>query len=374
MDNTNQQFSAPDYDEIDLFELIINLWKQKLPIAAFTALSVGFGGIYTVIAPEKWTAEARLSLPKITAIDSLNPPALAVFKQQAQIDESEDDLLVRDLNTIAPEVSPEQIMADFLGELRSVQTLLAFEATAEEPLFQFQSTPADEDKIDAASGFLESSLKVTAPAKNTTHHVVELTLDNPVKAARVLSEYVAFVNNKVISDRARHLELGIRRAIQTNEFEIERAERSYVRRLEENLAVLEEALQIARAAGIQDNQSGLFVGRDDNRLTEASGLYLRGEKLLSAEIQALQARIQGSSLIPEVRDRQAENELLKGIRIDISDAFAYTLEKPATPPRDRDAPKTQLILALALVLGGMVGVLTALIRTAIRNRQARAAA
>lgn len=75
-----------------------------------------------------------------------------------------------------------------------------------------------------------------------------------------------------------------------------------------------------------------------------------------------------------MRDLQAENELLKSIRIDTSGAFAYTVEKPATPPTGRDAPKTQLILALALVLGGMVGVLTALIRTAIRNRQARATA
>jgi chain length determinant protein (polysaccharide antigen chain regulator) len=373
MDNPNSQLPAPD-DEIDLFELVENLWNQKLLIAACTAVSVAFGGIYTLIAPEKWTAEARLSLPKATAIDSLNPPELAVFQQQIRIDESEENRSIRQLNTIAPEVSPEQIMDDFLGELSSVQTLLAFEATVEEPLFQFESTPTEEDRIEAANGFLEANLTVTPPARETTHHVVELTLDEPVGAARVLSDYLAFVNNKVISDRARNLELGIRRAIQTNTFEIQRAERAYVRRLEEDLAVLQEALDIARVAGIQDNQSGLFVGRDDNRLTEASGLYLRGEKLLSAEIQALQARIQASSMIPEVRDLQAENELLNGIQIETSDAFAYTLEKPATPPTGRDAPKTQLILALAVVLGGMVGVLTALIRTAIRNRQARAVA
>ena len=145
-----------------------------------------------------------------------------------------------------------------------------------------------------------------------------------------------------------------------------------MRRLEEDLAVLEEALQIALAAGISDNQSGLFIGRDDNRLTEASGLYLRGEKLLAAEIQVLQARIKASSLIPVVRDLHAENDLMKSIRIDTSNASAYTLEKPATPPTGRDAPKTQSILALALGMGGILGVLTARMRTAIRNRQARA--
>lgn len=138
--------------------------------------------------------------------------------------------------------------------------------------------------------------------------------------------------------------------------------------------MLEEALRIAQSAGIKDNQSGLFVDRNDNRLTEASGLYLRGERLLRAEMQALKARISSSALIPEVRNLQAENELLKGIVIDTNSASSFMLEKPATPATGRDSPKTKLVLALALVLGGMLGVLTALIRTAIRNRKTKALA
>ena len=371
MDVNKSDFSTPSHDEIDLFELIENLWNQKLLIAFFTSLSVALGGIYTVVAPEQWTAEARVSFPTATAIAAWNPPELAVFKQQIQIDESKDGLSALELNKIAPEVSAEQIMDDFLAELRSVQTLLAFETSVDEPLFQFEGTPTDEEKIEAANDFLDSNLKVTAPSKNMTHYKVELSLNNSGKAARVLSDYLTFVNTKVIRDREQDLELGIRRAIKTNEFEIQRAQRSFVRRLEEDLALLEEALRIARAAGIQDNQSGLFVGRDDNRLTEGNDLYLRGEKLLLAEIQALENRVEASNLIPQVRDLEADNELLQGIQIDTTNAIAYTLEKPATPPTSRDAPKTHLVFALAVVLGGMIGVLIALIRTAVRNRQAR---
>ena len=98
---------------------------------------------------------------------------------------------------------------------------------------------------------------------------------------------------------------------------------------------------------------------------------MRGEKLLLAEIQALENRVEASNLIPQVRDLEADNELLQGIQIDTTNAIAYTLEKPATPPTSRDAPKTRLVLALALVLGGMIGILTALIRTAVRSRQVR---
>jgi Chain length determinant protein len=209
-------------------------------------------------------------------------------------------------------------------------------------LFGFQDAPTEEQRIEAASGFLSSNLKVSAPGKNSTNHLIELTLEAPGKAARILGDYLDFVNAQVIAERARDLELGIRRAIQTNEFEIQRAERSHVRRLEEDLALLEEALEFARIAGIEDNQSGLFVGQDDSRLTAASGLYLRGARLLNAEITALRTRIESASLIPVVRDLQAENEFLRGIRIDTSGAMAYTLEKPATPPTGRDAPKKKI--------------------------------
>jgi chain length determinant protein (polysaccharide antigen chain regulator) len=373
MNVTNPQLPPNDYDEIDLFELIENLWAQKLLITAITAIALLFGGAYTVIAPEKWTAEARVSAPKAAAMDALNPPELAVFKQRVQIDERMDDLSVTELNKVAPEVKPDEVLENFLAELRSVQTLLEFEAVYDGELFQLQNSPTVEQRIEVANGFLASNLQVTAPSKSAVHHTIQLTQSESMKSAEVLRNYMEFVNARVLSKRARDLELGIRRAIQTNTFEIQRAERSYIRRLEEDLALLEEALQIAKAAGIQDNQAGLFVGPDNNRLTEASGLYLRGQKLLSAEIQALQSKMGAAGLIPEVRDLQAENELLSGILIDTSTAMAYTLEKPATPPTGRDAPKTQLILALSIVLGGMIGVLAALIRSAIRNRQARLA-
>ena len=61
MDVNKSDFSTSSHDDIDLFELIENLWNQKLLIAFFTSLSVALGGIYTVVAPEQWTAEARVS-------------------------------------------------------------------------------------------------------------------------------------------------------------------------------------------------------------------------------------------------------------------------------------------------------------------------
>ena len=367
-----------DYDEIDLFELVENLWAQKILIILCAVSATLIGYVYTMIAPEKWTAEIQISAPSSVQIDSLNPPELAVFKQQSSLDENSTDqsnsTSLEVLNDVAPEVVPKDLLATFLSELRSVRALLRFESNQPVSIFQSGRELTDEERIDAAKRFLENNLKVTPPSKTSTYTTIELTMDSPIEAASILREYLGFVSSEVIEKRSADLRLAISRAIQTNEFEIERARRAYLRRLEEDLALLEEALRIAKSAGIRDNQSGLFVDRTDYRLTEASGLYLRGERLLKAELQALKARIDSASLIPEVRNLQAENELLHGITIDTADASAFEIQKPATPPSGRDSPKTKLVLALSLVLGGMIGVLTALIRSAIRNRKARLSA
>jgi chain length determinant protein (polysaccharide antigen chain regulator) len=379
MDSNNSP-QVNDYDEIDLFELVENLWDQKVLIALFALVSVSLGYCYTLVAPEKWTAEMHISEASPLQIDPLNPPELSVFKQQVSLEDQLKDktqsdskmLSVKALNEVAPEITPADLMKFLTSEIRSVRTLLQFDAQRSESIFKNSAELTEEERIEAANGFLENMLKITPPSKTTTNTAIALTLDSPASASSVLSDYVQFADEKIVKKREENLKLAITRAIQTNEFEIERSKRSYVRRLEEDLALLEEALRIAQSAGIKDNQSGLFVDRNDNRLTEASGLYLRGERLLRAEMRALKARISSSALIPEVRNLQAENELLKGIVIDTKTASSFLLEKPATPPTGRDSPKTKLVLALALVLGGMLGVLTALIRTAIRNRKTKA--
>ena len=369
---------ASDYEEIDLFELVENLWTQKILIILCAVSATLIGYVYTEIAPEKWTAEVQISAPSWVQIDSLNPPEFAIFNQQISLDEQStsksNSTSFKVISDVAPEVVPNDLLETFLSELRSVRALMRFESAQPVSIFQSERELTDEERIDAANGFLENNLKVTSPPKTSSYTTIELTMDSPIEAASLLRDYIGFVSSEVIDRRGADLRLAISRAIQTNEFEIERARRAFLRRLEEDLALLEEALRIAKSAGVLDNQSGLFLDRTDNRLTEASGLYLRGERLLMAEMQALKARIDGASLIPEVRNLQAENELLHGITIDTSDASAFEIQKPATPPSGRDSPKTKLVLTFSVVLGGMIGVLTALIRSAIRSRKARLSA
>ena len=320
-----------DHDEIDLFELVENLWAQKILIILCALSATLIGYVYTMIAPEKWTAEVQISAPSSVQIDSLNPPEMAVFKQQISLDEQSTDnsnsTSLKVLNDVAPKVVPKDLLGTFLNEVLSVRALLRFESTHPESIFQAERELTNEERIDAANNFLDNNLKVTPPSDTSTYATIELTMDSPIKAAWILRDYIGFVSSEVIDGRGADLRLAIGRTIQKNKFEIEIVRRAYVRRLEEDLVLLEEALRIAKSAGIRDNQSGLFVDRTDNRLTEASGLYLRGERLLKAEMQALKARIDNASLIPEVRNLQAENEILRGLTIDTADASAFEIQR-----------------------------------------------
>ena len=373
---------AIDDDRIGLFELIEDIWNQKLLVAIFSACFIFLGYCYTLLAPEEWTAELHISDASALQIDSLNPPALVVFSRPpspansfehgAQSGTIISSLKVLDDVTLA--ITPQDLMKSLTDEIRSIRTLLQFDAQRSESIFENRDQLTDEERIEAAKGFFENMLKITPPSEAKPYTTISLTMDSPISASSVLNNYVEFVDDKIVNNRGKDIRLAITRAIQTYEFEIERIKRSYAQRLEEDLALLEEALRIAQAAGIKDNQAGLFVDSNNNRLTEASGLYLRGERLLKAEMQALKVRISRPALIPEVRTLQAESELLRDLVIDTERASSFSLEKPATSPTGRDSPKTKLVLALALVLGGMLGILTALIRTALRNRKTKALA
>jgi chain length determinant protein (polysaccharide antigen chain regulator) len=112
------------------------------------------------------------------------------------------------------------------------------------------------------------------------------------------------------------------------------------------------------------------VAQGEGRLQEANTLYLKGIKLLSAEIAALKERIKDSRFLRQVRLLEEENQTLNDLtQIELPKGTILAIDKPASVPQNPIAPNKKLILALSVVLGGMLGILYVLIRSALRNRQ-----
>ena len=181
---------------------------------------------------------------------------------------------------------------------------------------------------------------------------------------------------------------------------------------QDEITRLEEALAIAESLGIEEPTSlGLLAkerasgGESLTVTADLSGneepIYLRGTRILSAELRALEKRQSDDHMYPEIRELQEELALLdanrqieilasredysafveKGEEIraeiamlegyldqDYSDVHLVRIDQKAIPPSRPDKPRKSLIVAAAVVAGGMLGVLIALILNAVESR------
>ena len=81
-----------------------------------------------------------------------------------------------------------------------------------------------------------------------------------------------------------------------------------------------------------------------------------------------------SRFLRKVRLLEENNQTLLDVRAFTVDGGSITrIDKPASVPDAPIKPNKKLIVALALVLGGMVTVLFVLVRQAVRNRAHRTA-
>jgi LPS O-antigen subunit length determinant protein (WzzB/FepE family) len=182
----------------------------------------------------------------------------------------------------------------------------------------------------------------------------------------------------------------------------------YQVRLQDRIRSLEEAYAIAESLNIVEPRSlNQATNAANNRVeiiaelrNQSDPLYLRGTRLLGAELSQLRSR--PDDFFPDERIRELEaqiahmnnNRQIEILRARKSDhpfsadiqslkARLATLEaeqfpnnfsvqltaSPAVATAQPVKPKKMLIIALSVVLGGMAGVMIALVRTAIRSRR-----
>lgn len=108
------------------------------------------------------------------------------------------------------------------------------------------------------------------------------------------------------------------------------------------IAELEEQIYLAKVADIAVNQSA--------QITAETLPYLRGYKVLEAEVQLLERQIASLPALANPFKQQAASKLIN-----------YNLDSINLQPKI----KPTLLLALAFVLGGMLGVLILIIRNVL---------
>ena len=344
--NTTPQVSD---DEIDLFELIETLWREKLTIIGIAVVFALGGGGYAFMATPTYEASVSLLPPTTKDIAELTKGSAASVADSTSTSTS----TVYDQFTRVLESN--QLRKEFLT-LAPVQSAFVTEGSTPQSIWKGLSdsvsvsrAKGNADKID-----VKVSYKDAAIAADLANSFVSLGLDRTRQLLvsdfnEQLKQQIGAVEDQIASRRA-----------------------TYVTQIDNEISKLQDALFVANRinqTGPIDIQQIIEASPSTQTVDELRRLYRSGSDALEAEIELLTERKKDLSLVSGLSELQQRLSLLTSIKLDEAKILPATVDLAAMVPESPVKPKKSLILALSIVLGGMVGVVLVLIRQAVRNRR-----
>jgi len=339
-------------DEIDLFELFSNLWKEKLLIVLVACTVVIFGGLY-----------AFLSTPVYESKLYLLPPT------EKNTVELKKLMLLTNSNSNSTAYSVTSVYTTFIEILKSNSAKRSF---FQQPDIYDYYTSNGTSEINAWKNYLNAlSVNIPKKAKVITSINVSLNTDSALTSQQWLNDYIDHVitlsKQQLLSDLNEQL------TSQKQQIELQIASRInlYSSSIEKELAKLKEALSIANSLKLTDpmNMDSIDNEKNDLMVDEVRRLYKLGSHALTAEITALQNRKDNDLFIPGLSDLLQQQALLLSFTINERNISPAQIDLAAQLSDKPIKPKKLLIIAISLVLGLMLGVFAAIIRSFINSRK-----
>jgi len=316
--------SGSEPEQIDLIDLMFQLWRGKWTIAIFIILGIAIAGAYLTVAKEKWTSTAVVTMPDAGQI--------ADYTNAMRVLSGTEDFRVND------------VQQQVIGRFGSAFSALA--ATLEN-----QEEP-EKLTIDPSVNGQPLPLKVSYQAQTAK------------EAQQKLAQYIQRVDVQIAKELDHDLLTNIKSSSEDLAQSLATQERVAEEQKALRLKQIALALTVAHDANIQNPQvqQAQSVSQDT--------LFLLGSP-------ALEAMIKNEASRPLVfsEDYYKTRQHLLDIRTlkpDASKVHAYRyVMKPDLPIR-KDSPKKALILVLAVLLGGMIGAGVVLARNAVKNYRVKA--
>lgn len=320
----NEVINRNDPEQIDLIDLVMQLWRGKWTIAAFVAVAIVLAGAYLTVAKEKWTSTAIITQPDAAQIATYTN-ALNILYGAA-----------------APTMLDTQLRV--VGRFNS-----AFSALA-----QSLDNQQDPEKLT-----IEAAVKGQTLPLNVTY-----AGETPEAAQKQLAQYIQQVDEQTAKELDIDLIDNIKQQITTLNDSLENQEKVAQEQKELRIKQIAEALKFAQAAKITAPQI-----QQTQDVTQDT-MFLLGSEALNSMIEHESTR----PLVFSPAYYQTKQNLLdiQNLNVDPSTIHAYRyVMKPDLPIR-RDSPKKAITLILAVLLGGILGSGVVLGRNALRNYKPRA--
>lgn len=309
--NTNNNSSSSTLNqEVDLLEMVVNLWHGRKTIIAGILIGVVLASVYLLVAKEKWTSTAIVATPTSGMIANYNASLSVLYTQSAPDKPSLPDL-------------QNQFFGRFSASMNALSRSLM---NLEDPRYLKveQTLPGSNDQLS-----------------------IQYTAHTAKDAQAQLTKYIEQINNKIVEGYTADLRRTL--GVKTNELSsaLDTQKQVAIDKKQQRMDAIKQALTIAEASGVKTSQ-----------LNQAE--YLSDDTLFLLGTSALQSMIQNEATKPLLYDQSyydTQSALLAvtHMKIDLSHLQSYRYISTADLPIRRDSPKKMLVMLLAIILGGVVG-------------------
>jgi chain length determinant protein (polysaccharide antigen chain regulator) len=371
----NMNMNSND-DEIDLFELWQGLLDEKKVIMASFVAVVLVATIYAFSITPVYKAEAYLLPPTAEQVLPMNQLATVI---NTNANTNTNTNANANANTNSNINTPESVFSEFKLNLSTRHNLKDFfdqyklidvYTSGIEKLSPQERKQAE---MKAFTHFIKD-FSIKTPKDRVENRGISVSLSlplTPIEVTEIVNKLVMSAQQKTINKLHSQVLSKQMNRIRLLENEITSARKVALDRRLDRIAELKEAISITKRLGIKSPVTAgptMNINNINVEGTQSARLYLLGSDLLVAEQQVLEARQNDDAFTANLRDLQAQLQNLKNVKVVKADFGVMTVDQLAVVA-EKVKPKKALILAVAGVLGLMLGVFIALIRRAVKNRR-----
>ncbi|WP_043759350.1 LPS O-antigen chain length determinant protein WzzB [Aeromonas taiwanensis] len=330
-------------------DLILTLWSSKLLILCVAGLFAAGGIVYALLAPQVWVSQAEIKPPTLKEMESLELNINQLIN--AQVPE-----------TAFTAFEKKALYDNFVNNFNSFDNKSQF--LLEEGYLDAEAAKrgvTDDKGKRRLLRMMAEGISAKAPDKLREDVTLSFAADTATEAKARLEHYIVFVQQNESTVKGQELITIWQNRIKTLQTQYESAKADTLKQLKDDIQRTSYSLRISQAAGIDSPVENLNI-RD--------GFAIElGSRALAEKLKVLK----------EIKNPDILNPALNALRLQLGSLQAIKLEVPpfqsfvylASPsePLSRDKPKRPLVVVLATLLGGMLGVGIVLVRHAFRKHE-----
>ena len=214
-------------------------------------------------------------------------------------------------------------------------------------------------EINEAFESFSKAIKVIKD-KNLTYVRVVFEGIHKDKVGIWLDAFVEMANQETINDLVNIVNIETKLKIKNLKVEISNKRSFYKQRTNDELGRLEEALQTAKNLGLHEHNSSRVTLPNNNNLSiymQDSKLYMKGTKIIEAEIKALKNRKLDDMHINGLRGLQENVFRLEAIKVDKNILQTVFVDKKAEELVEQIRPRRALIIILSFLIAGVLAII-----------------